>query len=224
MPMKGSGGTSLAEIDRHDGGVGWLAHPDEEMQRASHALATDEGVYLVDPVDADGLDDLLAELGEVAGCLVLLDRHNRDADAIARRHDATVYRPAWMDGIDSNYLAPVEDLGTRLGDTGYEVYQLYDTPVWREAYLYHPEDRTLVVSEALGTAAYFRAGDERVGVHPMLRMTPPRELADYDAERLLVGHGRGVTTDAGSAVRDAIDGSRRRAPTAYLQALRGMLG
>lgn len=221
--MKGSGTTTLAEIDSFDGGVGWLAYPDERLERASHALTTDEGVYLVEPVDSADLDDLLAEYGEVAGCVVLLDRHNRDADALARRHDVPVYRPAWLESIDSDYRAPVEDVGVELGDTGYEVFQLYDTPVWKEAYLYHPEEKTLVVSEALGTAPYFRADDERVGVHPMLRMTPPRELADYDADRLLVGHGAGVMERATSAVRDAIDGSRRRAPTAYLQALRGML-
>ena len=223
MPLKESGATTLAEIDRFDGGVGWLAYPDEAMERASHALATDEGVYLVDPVDSEGLEDLLDEFGEVAGCVVLLDRHNRDADSLARRYDVPVYRPAWMDDVDSNYRAQVEDVGVELGDTGYEVRQLYDTPVWSEAYLYHPEEKTLVVPEALGTAAYFRAGDERVGVHPMLRMTPPRELTAYDADRLLVGHGAGVMDRATSAVRDAVDGSRRRAPTAYLQALRGLL-
>ncbi|MFC5973316.1 hypothetical protein ACFPYI_18455 [Halomarina salina] len=223
MPMKGSGATTMAEIDRFDGGVGWLAYPDERMERASHALVTDEGLYLVDPVDCEGLDDLLDEYGDVAGCVVLLDRHNRDADALARRHDVSVYRPAWMESIDPNYLAPVEDIGVELGDTGYEVFQLYDTPFWSEAYLYHPEEKTLVVPEALGGAEYFRAGDERVGVHPMLRMTPPRELTAYDVDRLLVGHGPGVMDRATSAIRDAVGGSRRRAPTAYFQMLRGLL-
>jgi len=42
MPMKADGSTTLAEIDRFDGGVGWIAYPDETMQRASHALQTDE--------------------------------------------------------------------------------------------------------------------------------------------------------------------------------------
>lgn len=30
-------------IDDFDGGVGWLAHPDEDGQRASHAVVGDEG-------------------------------------------------------------------------------------------------------------------------------------------------------------------------------------
>src|SRR5699024_3715660 len=83
MPMKDTGRTDLVTIDRFDGGVGWLAHPDERMQRASHALSTDDGVWLVDPVDADGLDDLLAEEGDVAGVVILLDRHKRDAARLA---------------------------------------------------------------------------------------------------------------------------------------------
>ena len=56
------------------------------MQRASHALSHDGGVWLVDPVDGDGLEELLAPLGEVRGVLQLLDRHARDGAALARRH------------------------------------------------------------------------------------------------------------------------------------------
>ena len=35
-------------------------------------------------------------------------------------------------------------------------------------------------------------GDDRVGVHPLLKLTPPRRLRAYEPEHLLVGHGEGV--------------------------------
>ena len=78
MGMKGSGTADLTPVDRFDGGVGWLAYPEETMQRASHAIESDGQLWVVDPVDADGVDDLIAEYGEVGGVVVLLDRHERD--------------------------------------------------------------------------------------------------------------------------------------------------
>ena len=56
------------------------------MQRASHALAHEGGVWLVDPVDGDGLHERIAALGEVRGVLQLLDRHPRDGAALAARY------------------------------------------------------------------------------------------------------------------------------------------
>ncbi len=219
--MKGSGRTSLREIDRFDGGVGWLAYPDERMERASHALVEDGGVWLVDPVKARGLDDLLSDLGTVRGVVVLLDRHLRDAAALAREYGVAVHRPSWMSSVDDDLDAPVDDLEDTLDETGYGVHKLLDRPpVWREAYLYNEETGTLVVPEALGTSTYFRTGVERIGVHPMLRPFPPTDLLDLDVERVLVGHGEGVHDDATRAVRDAVRNSRRRTPALYLKTLR----
>jgi hypothetical protein len=221
MPMKGSGATSMEVIDRFDDGVGWLAYPDERMQRASHALAADGEVWLLDPVDADGVDDLVAEFGEVAGVVVLLDRHKRDAGAIARRHDVPVAIPQWMTGVASKLGAPVERVEDALGDTGYELRTVVDSIGWQEAGLYDGE--TLYVPEALGTVDFFRAPGERLGVHPVLRLTPPRSLRELTVERLLVGHGRGVESDADAAIARAIDGSRRNAPGLYAKAVREFL-
>lgn len=218
MPMKGNGSTRLREIDRFDGGVGWIAYPDETMQRASHALDTDDGVWLVDPVDAAGLDDLLAELGEVAGIVVCLDRHKRDAAAIARRHDVTVHIPTWMTGVASKIDAPVERATGELGDSGYDLFQIRNSsvPPWQEAGLYSADTETLVVPESVGTAPYFITDDERLGVHPMLRLVPPREeLERFSPARILVGHGHGVLSDAARALNDALSTSRRTAPSLY---------
>jgi len=223
MPLKG-GHADLREIDRWDGGLGWIAYPDERMQRASHALRTDDGVWVIDPVDAPGVDDLLADLGEVTGVALCLDRHTRDAAAVARRHDVPVSIPEWMDGVASKLDAPVERFGHELGDSGYRVRRVRDAslPPWQEAALYDGE--TLLVAEAVGTASFFRAGDERLGVHPMLRPIPPRDaLDDPTPERVLVGHGEGVFDDATAALRNALGGARRRLPAAYAKMVREMV-
>lgn len=224
MPMKGSGQSELREIDRWEDGVGWIAYPDEEMQRASHAFVADDGgVWVVDPVDADGLDDLLAEFGDVAGVVVMLDRHKRDSAAVATRHDVPVYVPDWMTGVAANLDAPVERFGRELADTGYRAITVRDStvPPWQEVGLYHEANGTLVVPESVGTANYFLAPGERLGVHPMLRLFPPeRALGRLSPERILVGHGAGVMENATTALRDALDGARRRTPALYGKTLR----
>lgn len=221
MSMKGSGTADYAEIDRFDGGVGWIAYPDERMQRASHALSTDEGVWLVDPVDAAGLDDLLAEFGDVAGVVVLLDRHTRDAARIADRHDVSVHIPSWMSGIDLD--APTERFSGTLGETGYRL-RMVATPLWQEAALYHENGETLVVAEALGTAEYSRTDAERLGVHPALRLLPPRQsFRDFAPERVLVGHGAGIHENASAALSEALSGSRRRTPSLAAKIVRLVL-
>jgi hypothetical protein len=223
MPMKGSGpAADFREIDRSDSGVGWIAHPEETMERASHALVVDDDVWLVDPVDAEGLDDLLADLGTVAGVVVLLDRHERDAARLARRHGVSVHLPAWMDDLASGIDAPIEPCRTELADTGYRTRRILDTPFWKEAALYDGEG-TLVVPEAVGTASYFTTDEERLGVHPMLRAFPPRRLRGLASDRVLCGHGAGVSSDANEALNGALRGARRRAPRLYARTAREFL-
>lgn len=223
MPLKQTGTGDLREIDRFDGGVGWIAHPDETMERARQALGTPEGVLVVDPVDAEGVDDLVAPLGEVAAVVILLDRHQRDAVAVAERHDVPVAAPAWMRGVEGRDGARPVALSSVLEGTGYESRTVVDTPLWQEAALFEADSGTLVVAEALGTATYFRAGDERVGVHPFLRLAPPRVLAGVEAERLRVGHGSGLGADAATAIDDAIRGSRSRVPRLLVENVAGLV-
>ena len=208
--------TDFREIDRFDGGVGWIAHPDEEMQRASHALEIDGEVWVVDPVDAAGIDDLFAEFGDVAGVAVLLDRHTRDAEAIANRHNVPVYLPKLFEGVTEEIDAPVARFSDELSDTGLEAHTVVDNRFWKEVALYDRDDGTLVVPESVGTADFFRAGSERLGVHPMRRLVPPREdLGSFAPNRILVGHGTGITTDAPRALDGAPANARRGAPRVY---------
>lgn len=221
--------------DRRTAGEGedwatWVSFPEEGMQRASHVLAADAsfgddgGLWLVDPVDADDLDEWLADRGRVAGVVVLFERHARDADAIAQRHDVAVHLPAQLRGVADRFSVPVETFADELDETGYHVHPVVDRDLWNEAALYDPDRGTLVVPETVGTASYFRAGDERLGVHPALRAFPPRAaLRDLAPERVLCGHGDPVPDDAADDLADALANARRRLPRAWAGAVRRAL-
>ena len=212
-----------AVVDQWDGGVGWIAHPEETMERASHALATDEGVWLVDPLETPGVADRLGDLGEVAGVIVLSNYHLRDADVFAERYDVPVTLPVPMTGVEDSLAAPVDrlEIGTAVG--GYELFTVAHSPWWQEYGL--DDGEILVVGESVGTADYLRAGDEALGVMLLRRLTPPRAaLAGRDPDRVLTGHGPGLHEDAGHALEEALRNARRRFPRALLENGRRQLG
>ncbi|MFC6720127.1 hypothetical protein [Halovenus amylolytica] len=224
MPMKASGlATEWQEIDRHEHGVGWIAYPDETMQRASHAIESDGDVWVIDPVDVEGLDDLLAEFGEVAGVVILLDRHKRDAAKVANRHDVSVYIPSFFDGVAEELDASVKRFSNALGDSGYRLHTVVDNTFWKEGALYNQETGDLFVPEAVGTTDYFHTEDRELGVHPMLRLFPPDALEVFEPTRIHVGHGPGVDDRATAKLRDALSGSRARTPRLYLKTARDMI-
>jgi len=198
-------------FEDHDLGVSWLADSGELMQRASHVVRLGEGdgqVWIVDPVDVPGLDERIAAVAGddgIAGVLQLLDRHERDCEKLAERHRAPLRR------IPFHGIA----------GSGLKAVKVVDNRFWKEVAIFSPADRALIVPEAVGTAPYFRAGSEQVGIHPMLRLTPPRKLAAYAPEHLLTGHGTGLHgPETAAALADALDGSRRRIPEALVSIVR----
>ncbi|MCB0875727.1 MAG: hypothetical protein KDB46_05960 [Solirubrobacterales bacterium] len=197
-------------FEEHELGFSWLADAGEVMQRASHALrlGDERRLWIVDPVDVPGLDERIGELAgsdPVAGVLQLLDRHNRDCALLAERLGSELHRIPFG-GIAGSGLEPVK---------------VVDNRFWKEVAIHSPADRALIVPEAVGTAPYFRAGSEPVGVHPMLRLTPPRRLAAFEPEHLLTGHGTGMHGDGtAAALRDALDASRRRIPEAVVSVIK----
>jgi hypothetical protein len=194
--------------DELEFGFGWWVAGDTRF-RTSHALAAGGRVWLVDPVDAPGVEERLRGLGEPAGVLQLLDRHKRDAVALAGRL-----------GVP-HHLVP---FGPVAG-APFEFLPVVDRRVWRETALWWPERRLLVCADALGTVAYFRAPGEELGVHPLLRLRPPRWLGELEPEHVLVGHGAGVHGPAAAeAVSDAVAHARRRLPGALLGVLRAVRG
>ncbi|HWQ23422.1 MAG TPA: hypothetical protein VNK94_04895 [Gaiellaceae bacterium] len=184
-------------VDELPFGFGWLAPEHAFLQRTSHALAEAGRVWLIDPVDVEGLDERVGALGEPAGVIQLLDRHGRDCAALAERHRVPLHRVPFA-GVPGS---------------PFQVRAVVRLPGWREAALWWPERRTLVVADALGTAPYFLAPGERLGVHPLRRLAPPRALRGLPAEHVLCGHGAGVHgPEAAAALEDALRLARRRAP------------
>jgi hypothetical protein len=192
---------SFSIVDESETGFTWLQ--DELMERASHAFAVDGRVWLIDPVDDPEVADRIVSLGEPAGVLQLLDRHNRGCSPWSARFGIPVLQ-AW----DS------------VGDAPFEVVPLYRGRWWKEAALWEPGSRTLVCAEAVGTATYYRAASERIGVHPFLRLLPPKHLRALAPDRILVGHGPALDADAAPALADTLRRSRRHAPSAWLAAVR----
>ncbi|MXR51234.1 hypothetical protein GRX03_06405 [Halovenus sp. WSH3] len=204
--MSDDGAQDRPELDgvtEWSDGVSWIADPDEKPRRASHALATETGVLVVDPVDAEGLDGHLSDLGTVAGVVVLQDRHTRDATAVAERHDVSVFMPEWMDLGAEKLDGEPEPLGSALSETGYESHELFDTDDWEEAVLVDESAGTMVVPEAVGTSPGFTPDGEVLGVHPVLD-EPPTRLGDWDPERILVGHGESIYEDGGDRLQEAL--------------------
>jgi hypothetical protein len=192
--------TGLRFCDELPFGFSWLV--EEPATRTSHALASDGRVWLVDPVDWEPALERVPTLGAPAAVVQLLDRHRRDCARIAER--LGVAHVVVPDEIASSPFACVPVVRVR---------------GWRETALWWPETRTLVVAEAIGGNRLFRAGDEPVGVHLLLRPRPPRRLAAYEPEHLLLGHGEGVHGEAAAAaLREAVATARRRLPRALLQA------
>jgi hypothetical protein len=192
---------SLELCDELDGGFGWTEPG--FLARTSHAVEVAGTVLVFDPLDAPGLDERIRGLGRPEAVVQLLDRHERDCSLVAER-------------------LGVPHLRMRLASsTRGELVRVAWTRVWKEVAFWEPTRQILVVGDALGTVGYFTAPGEAIGVHPFLRLRPPRMLAELEPEHILCGHGAGVHgSEAALALREAMATSRRRLPRALLGGLR----
>jgi hypothetical protein len=191
----------MAEIairfcDEFDGGFGWVVD-DELLKRCSHALVEGGRVWAIDALAADGVEERIRGAGEPAGVIQLLDRHNRDCRPLAEQlgvpHHRTPKQP--------------------IAGAPFQFIVLRDSRFWREVALWWPERRVLVCADVLGTVGYFLAPGERLGVHPLLRLVPPRRLVTVEPGVVLCGHGEGVLSDGAAVLADALAGARRRLPS-----------
>jgi hypothetical protein len=175
-------------------GFGWVV--EEAMTRASHALAADGKVWLVDPLDWPEAIERALGLGDPAAVIQLLDRHDRACAAVASRLEVP------------HLVAPDE-----MPASPFTCVPIMRRKRWRESALWWPDTRTLVCADALGTNRFYTAGKAALGVHVFLRLTPPKALDAFEPERILVGHGEGLSgPDTTSALRHALRTSRRGLP------------
>ena len=187
--------------DQFGSGFGWIV--DEFMERCSHALVEDGRVWAIDPVDGDGVEDRIRAAGTPAGVLQLLDRHNRDCAGLAARLGVRHHV------VPQGSLGPFACIGVK------------NSRSWNEVALWWPDPRVLVCADVAGTAPYYRAGNDRLAVHPLLRLRPPRrQLGALQPNVILCGHGEGVLEDADAALREALNTSRRRMPGQAASAVR----
>jgi hypothetical protein len=182
-----------ATLQHHPVGITW--HETNAMARAAHAVRDGQRVWLIDPFEDAPALEAAAALGQPAGVIQLLDRHQRDGEQIASRLGVALLR-----------------LPASLPNTPFEVRSVVSRPWWKEIALWWPAERALIVAEAIGTAPAFALG-RRAGVHPMLRLLPPRSaLGGLHPERLLVGHGPALEADADAALSQALASSRSDVP------------
>jgi hypothetical protein len=160
------------DVEEHGLGLSWVVA--EPMERAFHALVDDGRVWLVDPLDGPEIEDAVA-LGEPAGVLQLLDRHNRDCAEIAARL-----------GV------PHLKVPDSVPGSPFEAIPAVRIPRWQETALWWPARKALIVAEVLAANPMHTGGEQRVGMHLFLRPLPPSSLRGYEPEHLLLGHGRGV--------------------------------
>jgi hypothetical protein len=181
------------EVEEHALGLTWVVA--DPMERAFHALVGDGQVWLVDPLDGPEIEDAVA-LGEPAGVLQLLDRHNRDCVEIAGRL-----------GV------PHLKVPDSVPGSPFEAIPAVRIPRWRETALWWPQRKALVVAEVLAANPMQTGGAQRVGMHLFLRPWPPSSLRGYRPEHLLLGHGKGVHgVEATEAVETAYARARRDLP------------
>jgi hypothetical protein len=180
--------------DEYAFGFSWVL--EEAMQRTSHALVDGGRVWLVDPVAFDEALDRAAGLGEIAGVLQLLDRHNRDCAALAER-----------------YGVPLHKVPDEVPGSHFKAIPVVRFPGWKETTLWWPDQQALVVAEVVGANELYTGGRGAAGMHPMLRALPPRGLRSYSPRHLLMGHGAGIHGAAATpALRRAHDRARRDIP------------
>jgi len=163
-------------------------------------------VWLTDALDGPGLDERVRALGEPAGVVQLIDRHERDCEAWSERLGVPLHVTRF-DGVSG---AP------------FEVIPVVRRRWWQEVALWFPAERILVAGDALGTAGYYGAGDEPLSVHPFLRLRPPRRaFAGIEPLHVLCGHGQGAHGEGVPvALHEALATARRRLPQAWLRGLR----
>jgi hypothetical protein len=207
-------------FDRFEGGISWGRAGAGLLECRAHALRTaDGGVWLIDPIDGEGLDEELEQLGDVVGVIVLFDRHLRAAPRLAKRYGVRLLVPPgrWRRG--QRRPEGAEELAERVDGVPFRFAPIVERAgQWLEWVLWWEETRILVVPEAVGSAQWYRSRSrEPLAVHPVLRVIePPKSLLSLDIgdgpARLLVGHGDNLDSGIAATIELAVSEARRELP------------
>ncbi len=191
--------------------LSWQVGDGGLLECCSHMLRTDNGdVWFVDPIDAIGLAEAATEFGRPAGVILLLDRHERDCERIAERFEIPLYVPSgkWRGKPPTG----AHKFTKSIADSPFHGLRVVQrNGFWIERALWWPEKKTLIIAEALGSAAWMKPdrSDHSLAVHPMLRLTPPDCFSEIvqDVDVVLPGHGSPIQFDGGAMVELAVSDS-----------------
>jgi hypothetical protein len=200
-------GLQVFPLDDH-GSFAWMLGPSDPASRTSTALVLPAGTLLIDPLDSPELAGRLAPLPAVVGVVTLLDRHQRDAAALAERLGVQRLTPRALGGPGVNL-------------EGVEERSVIESRRWQEALLWLPDRKLLVCAEVLGTAGFdlARRGDH-LGMHPVARLRPPKAaFQGIDPATIAVGHGPPLREGASAALEHVLRTGRRELPLNWARVL-----
>jgi glyoxylase-like metal-dependent hydrolase (beta-lactamase superfamily II) len=181
----------------------WTVHDDRiNFLSAAYAVATDDGVVLVDPLPL--VADALQGLGEVAAIVLTSGSHQRSSWRLRRDLGVPVWAPALSRQIDEE-----PDVRYGGGDRLPGGLTALFTPgagTTQHTIVRGEDPRIAIVSDLL-----VRAPGHEVELVPDEYAHDPaqaresiRKLLELDFDVLCMGHGAPVTDDAQGAVRRAL--------------------
>jgi hypothetical protein len=206
---------------RFAGGFGWIAYPDELMERSATAFADGGRVWLIDPLWAQGIESEIEALGTVAGVIMTYVGHDRDVAWMATRYGVPVYLPRHVQRVRLD--AQVEHVEGRVPESPLQLVPSIGRGLlswFRDTAVWWPAAGALAVGDTLGSAGYYVRPGETLAVHPLRRLSPPTELLTLRPDRVYGGHGRSVTEDATAAVARAVRTARAERWAAWGHSLR----
>ena len=185
--------------DELDFGFGWI-DDGGPVRRTSHALVS-EGRRLARSTRSPGRTPSSAPRARRGrGVLQLLDRHGRDSRRLA----------------DDSAAHHVPD--RRIAGAPFEFLPVAHRCLARGRALVAGAARARLRRRGRHAQLLPRAG-RRLGVHPLLRLRPPRSLRRVYPRHVLTGHGEGVHEDATQALHAALQTARRPSPGGLVDGL-----
>lgn len=191
------------------------------MRQSSTALVHDGRVWLIDPLRAEGIEEEIGKLGEVAGLISTVGWHDRDVDWFAALYGVPVFGARHLRNV--LFKTPLERVDGSVPGTP---LRLIDTSMrglfgwWTESAVWWPEEGVLVTGDCVGNAPYFVREGERLACHPISRLSPPTRLTGLQPRRVFPGHGESVHEGAAEALERALRTSRLELLPAWRHALR----